>query len=1606
MKNCKFLLLLVLMVFALGICAMATDTVYVNDPENAASYATVEAAIDALPDSGGTVIVCGDTSLALTANQTLPAKGGKVIIRGSEKTVKITIAKDLILGSETEFDNLTLYTQTSSAENLVANGNKLTIGENVITECASGARYIRVFGGSRTANTTYDTHLVLKAGTFRAVLGGNESGKTFTGHATVELSGVTVTTKLTTGNNGSGFSGTGEIILNLCGNKTVTVPAALTAPTVIADTDHKSVFDATTKTYSQIKMPNTVYVNDPNNADAYATFEEAFDALPENGGTIILVGDTTVGTASAMINLPAKSGKVKITSENCAKLIVARTACFNCEIEFDNVDLCTSHTNAGFVYAGGHKLTINENVKTSIANTAGKYLYIYGGRSTDDNYDLNTHLVIKAGTYENIYGGGYNADFTGASKVELSGVTVLGTVTAKQRNTSYAFTGTAEVILDLRGNKTVSAGSFRETPTCLVDDGYEAVCFGSMYFQWKPGQETLDTVYVRDGGTGNGSSAEAPVGSLAFAYALLGADGGEIVLVGDTSVYGGITFPECTGSVTFKAQNDAKLVLNGSIALSKNTNGAAVTFDLPIAATDSVIYGGFRNVTFTENCAVTGTLDYYGGLLSTSTGDDTVAREVITELPYTITVKNGTFRSFGGGIRRTSNDQRLGAVAAHLTVNVSGGSFTDRFTLSGESILADDVTLNITGGTFACPIYVRGTEHSVSHVATKLSNLIATDGKYRAMDGDINIRIAGGTFMGGLIADYENNAAYTQVFRGNYTLDITGGMFAENTVLDASQVKAYADETDKLASVSYPADFTFKVVRFDRVNGVETQYEEPIRIVFIGDSITQGVGASDQFRTSYPARFLELAKEGGRDVFVSNCGIGSAGFIGGDNIYYRDPNRLAYPMLVNETAATYYVIALGTNDYRAALYNGNLQTFINEYTATIEELGALPDTEKVFMASAIPCGSNATPEKQEGRPLARASVIIAMQERLALSYIEQDADKYAFIDLYGLTLPAAAAGTLLSSDDIHPKDSGYVIMAQALYDALFNNVTRPATDYHKAEVYVSAAGEEYASGTAEDPVSRLDVAMGKIPEGVDATVHISGTFTFNYNVVTPIRAKTLTIVGEGEDAVLQVGEDFLINSDIKFDNITLESITAASRMVANYHSVEMTESVALTGDWSFYAGHRVYATPYDTEATASSDRNCTITLNGSGNFQNFTFGNLRRKNASWIGTYSGELTAFVGDGYTASSSLIGAVGQNYLTGTITVSTPFEMSEYVEIGTVSDPIVYDATKNTGTVSVTCRNAAPEVVYLDGTGKTEGAYTALQDAVAAVANGGTIIVCGNTTTQSTPLTLPEKDVTITSENGAVLGFGRIVTLGGNTTFKNITLKNARNGGCYIYCNRYNVVFESDVTTEITSPLLNIYGGGSRTGEYDSTLTVKGGTWGSVYVGHNSGIFSGTTTVTIDGATIEDLLNIGNSGGGTLSAHCDIIVKSGSIGTLQKSSSAATCTYTVTLSGGTVSAVNTDATVDLDVGGSVTVGSCAGTLTTKAPEGYRVVVDGTLYIVAKELVVGDVNGDDAITVVDVLLILKAILNDTALENADMNGDSVLTLVDVIKALKAITA
>lgn len=54
--------------------------------------------------------------------------------------------------------------------------------------------------------------------------------------------------------------------------------------------------------------------------------------------------------------------------------------------------------------------------------------------------------------------------------------------------------------------------------------------------------------------------------------------------------------------------------------------------------------------------------------------------------------------------------------------------------------------------------------------------------------------------------------------------------------------------------------------------------------------------------------------------------------------------------------------------------------------------------------------------------------------------------------------------------------------------------------------------------------------------------------------------------------------------------------------------------------------------------------------------------------------------------------------------------------------------------------------------------------------------------------------------------------------------------------------------------------------------------------------------------------------------------------------------------------------------------------------------------------EVIPGDFNGNGKADVEDVLLLLKAVINETPLEGGDVNGDNVLSLLDVLRLLKTI--
>ena len=1251
---------------------------------------------------------------------------------------------------------------------------------------------------------------------------------------------------------------------------------------------------------------NVVYLDGTGKtAGAYTDFKAAVSALP-SGGTVIVSGDTTVGTASAGVTLGAVGGKVTVTGQNGAKFIFARSLTLSSELEFNNINFHSTATASGNILCRGNTLTIGEGVNVTVASGAW-YPAIFGGTTSNVSYD--SHLIIRSGTWRAIYGGNYSATFSGNSLVEISGAESLGNLSGQ--NWSGTFSGKSTLIVDLRGNKTVTANPFKETPTILVDEGYEAVLDGNTYMQHRV--VTEETVYV----DGTGATAGA---FTSLEEALTSFVGGKVVVCGDTTLDTAVTVAEKERDILLTSENGARLTLAADLAFAKNTNGNTVTFDLPVLAENAKIFGGFHTVTFTENFVVDGSLDYYGGVDAAMAKDNASA---IAETAFEVTVNGGRFANFALGNYRGDIKAQVGSLAAPVALTVNDGIFDRSFSLSGMSILADDAVLTVNGGVFNCPVYIAGGMNTVVSVGVAASGTVASDRKYYAMDGDVTVNIGGGSFNGGVFGAYKTQVAYTQLMRGNYEVNVTGGSFADGTVFDATQVKAYAGENQR-ASIVYPASYDFDVVRFDLVNGTTVTYTEPRRVAYVGDSITEGYAAGvDRLTQAYPAVLDALAKKDGVDIVSSNFGISSAGILPSSSYYF--PSFLGYALLLEETDADDIVIALGTNDSGAGGTTGALRTFETQYQALVAALGAIPTTKKVYITNAL------IRNNETNAQIRVASVVRPTQEAIAKAFEAQDGDKYVFVDLYRLTMPTAAAGKLLSADNLHPNAAGYAKMAEILYGVMFRGEA-PTTDaYKKNDVYVSASGSPFGSGTKEDPTSRLDLAFAMFPAGEEATLHIVGEVAFAESLYLPITPSKLTVVGEGEGAVLQNGSvSFKIGCDVVFDDLTLAT-TASTEIYGCYNDVTMTDTVMLTGDWSFFAGHNIYAegeksVAHDTVASASSDDDCTIRLLATGAIKNFALGNRRCSSVAPFGTYGGHLDAYLGERLRMDGDYVGIVGQNYLTGSIAVEMPetLTLAEYAPTYTVNAPIVYDSAKNTGTVNVTRYAAtAPEGILVDGTGATAGAYTTFADAFRALsAEGGKIIVCGDTQLGTTAKGVTLADykqftgkITIVGENGARLIFARSLRLNTALEFADIHIHSiipqnlsAVNN---IICSGNTLTIGAGVT--VTKDDGTIYpaiiGGHDANTSYDSHLVIHGGTWQNVWGGGYSGTFAGTSSVEATNATV--------------------------VGTLTAGSRAGTFSGTGTL------------TLDLRGGKTVKAGAFAANPTLLTDEGYEGVLIGDTYM-----------------------------------------------------------
>ncbi|MBQ9429286.1 MAG: hypothetical protein IJU41_07070, partial [Clostridia bacterium] len=658
MKKLCFLLMICALCALFALTSFAATTVYVDGTgETDGAYATLQEAVAALPEDGGNVVVCGDTTVSGVVE--LAAKNGKVTVTG-QNGAKLTIARTFKLASEVEFDDIELVSSSSSYGFVYAQGNKLTIGENVTTSKTSGAKWLSVFGGASTGTVGYDSHLVLKAGTYHVVYGGNNQG-TFNGASAVELSNVTVANTLSAGNYQGTFNGTGSLTVDLRGNKTVSAGTFKETPTVLVDEGYEAilsggVYSQQASGYEPEPDPTTVYVDGTGATEgAYTSFTDALSALSAEGGSIIVCGDTALGTTAkgvVMSDYKTFTGKITVTGQNGAQLIFGRSLRVNTELEFDDIHIHSiipsGNTAVNNINCWGNTITVGSGVTMTKADGA-IYPNIIGGRDgTTTTYD--SHINVYGGTWQNIYGGGYSGTFAGDSYVTVSNATVIGRLTAGSR--AGSFTGTPSLTLDLRGGKTVTAGSFDADPTVLVDEGYEAAIVDGTYLERIPVVNLPRTVYVD--GVGGGEDTYA---TLSAAVAEM-PGGGSVILLCDVEIASATSLSE-TDPLTITSPTGHKLTISANLTLGGDTTFEDIILDKTASGNIYIVAKGHRLIieddVLCHNYSGSNSLSLLGGAYSGAFSGDTY-----------IEVKAGFFRNIYGG-------NYNGAFTGNTYIKMSGG---------------------------------------------------------------------------------------------------------------------------------------------------------------------------------------------------------------------------------------------------------------------------------------------------------------------------------------------------------------------------------------------------------------------------------------------------------------------------------------------------------------------------------------------------------------------------------------------------------------------------------------------------------------------------------------------------------------------------------------------------------------------------------------------------------------------------------------------------------------------------------------------------------------------------------------------------------------------
>lgn len=273
--------------------------------------------------------------------------------------------------------------------------------------------------------------------------------------------------------------------------------------------------------------------------------------------------------------------------------------------------------------------------------------------------------------------------------------------------------------------------------------------------------------------------------------------------------------------------------------------------------------------------------------------------------------------------------------------------------------------------------------------------------------------------------DFTESVKYTVVAESGRTATYSVTFFTESHITDADRkaVEALREAFDKLPVVMYRNMLDQAQAIFDQyssltplqkmltgeVEALEALQKRidiissyPIKVSCVGDSITQGIGATNQGRYSYPAQMQEILGDG---YDILNVGV--SGTVALDDRGYRYRSTDQY-VIGKEFMPDIVTIALGTNDATTGMWNAD--QFRKDYTSLVLEYINLPSKPTVILS--VPMSTFDIDEARRNNNI-----------NGTIPIINEIAEKYDLevIDMYSYT----ADHSDWFGDGLHPNDYGY-----------------------------------------------------------------------------------------------------------------------------------------------------------------------------------------------------------------------------------------------------------------------------------------------------------------------------------------------------------------------------------------------------------------------------------------------------------------------------------------------------------------------------------------------------------------------------------------------------